>query len=497
MSNNQKNPKSNIISNHNAMFNSNVDGSSSSDKHVDTTARSSTPLREGQGAASLRSSQTDVEETREGEEPNDPSSRRDSVLGGSGTPRVTPQGKTSRLAPRKTPGAEGLCTSSTANNGIDPDTPPTQDVQKVTLKGVDYTLVTKVNASKDDKNTCNSIVQAEFYLLPSDFEGDVPRKTKRAGFLYAHIVNKKVMKFNDRRPAWIPELLAIVKQKDRPLEHPYEGGRLTELQATLKHIHDRTGVPRPDYDAHRNALTKDKVHLVTSFACEREHWGTGLAQRAMEGYERAMLQLPQAAGLQTMILSPAPLSDVLAATINPHPGREIEDRLVKSYEKSGYEVWSRQPSNVPSGFIIMGKTLGLVVEDESDDDEPIMKRFKARAALTSTPQRSAVIHGGRSPVPMRPTTSPRPSAAPSAPAAALPSVANPLDPRPASARSSATLPDHGGRKSVLPYHARTILAEDATSYLTALEPMTWVQKHRVSEGVIARWEARKRELGAR
>jgi hypothetical protein len=130
----------------------------------------------------------------------------------------------------------------------------------------------------------------------------------------------------------------------------------------MKHIYgSKTGMPRELYTANQIALTTDKIHVILEFQCDKAYWGIGLAQIAMASYERAMLKLPQAADLQTSILSPAPLVDVLATVDHPHSTQEIEQRLVNSYAKSGYVVWSAPLKPIDAGFIVMGKALGTPI----------------------------------------------------------------------------------------------------------------------------------------
>ncbi|KJX95812.1 hypothetical protein TI39_contig1021g00008 [Zymoseptoria brevis] len=183
------------------------------------------------------------------------------------TSRV-PHGKISRLAPRAIPGGETLSTTLPVEANI---LASAQDSQKIVLNETQCTLITKVESRLDSRYDCNTIVLAYFFLLPYDHQGEVPDDAEAVGSLGANIVDKKMQREQDSLPFYIPELLAIPKRVDRPLSHPHEKSRLSELQTTLKHILEKTGEPRQEYTAHHAALTTDKIHLVVEFSCAREY----------------------------------------------------------------------------------------------------------------------------------------------------------------------------------------------------------------------------------
>ncbi|SMQ52504.1 unnamed protein product [Zymoseptoria tritici ST99CH_1A5] len=354
-------------------------------------------------------------------------------------------GKIPRLAPRKAPGPDTLLKTLPK---VENDANSAEDSQPFLFHNRQYKVVTKVESFDHPKFKCNTIVMAEFFLVPSDFEGDIPLGTKNAG-----------------RPLFVSELLAVEKQIEYPLQHAQLGSRLTELQVTMKHIYaSKTGERRPPFAAHTAEFTADKLHIITEFECDRQYWGTGLAQIAMAGYERAMLKLPQAAGLQTMILSPAPLTDVLDKVQNPHPEHEIVKRLIKSYAKSKYEVWSMPPANLDAGIVIMGKTLAEDAEDAGPVQGPLPRyegRLITRGYLcrTSSDRKLAVYETG---IGRKGTTWKQSNF------------------QAAATQSSSHV-------------VRKIFAESSTRYMIAVHPPVWVRKTRVSQAVISGWEKQKRD----
>lgn len=144
----------------------------------------------------------------------------------------------------------------------------------------------------------------------------------------------------------------------RPLDHhtasePTHSG-LDELQLTLQNIYTKAGEVRPEFSDHLDDLLprislagpSDQLLYIPEFFLHQSFRGTGLAQSVLPNILSWITTLGIPSVLfpgGTVILSPAAfrttMEEVKGKKATDGDYLEVERKLVRSYEKSGFDVW--------------------------------------------------------------------------------------------------------------------------------------------------------------
>ncbi|GIZ49255.1 hypothetical protein CKM354_001228700 [Cercospora kikuchii] len=236
------------------------------------------------------------------------------------------------------------------------------------------TRVTNVNdnASSQYRLTLNARIAAhkaytscvEFFI-DVKLAADAPAKPSRrltsvsgedqprSGYLTATLVD-----ITPEASRWKAELLHP-GPNIRPLDHhtasePTHSG-LDELQLTLQNIYTKAGEVRPEFSDHLDDLlprislagpSNNQLLYIPEFFLHQPFRGTGLAQGVLQNILSWITTLGSPSVLfpgGTMILSPAAfrttMEEVKGKGATDEDYLETERKLVRSYEKSGFEVW--------------------------------------------------------------------------------------------------------------------------------------------------------------
>lgn len=225
------------------------------------------------------------------------------------------------------------------------------DIQKVDLNGSHGDFVTKLYANAEGK-PCITRIDVVFQCKSG-------RKSRLAGEATVFIVDRK-HRHRGSPKTWVDFLLQI-PEGYRPEEldlHEAEDDELSTLEKCLMWLYDARGRPRPGIAA----LNSDRIAFIDTFKLESAFTGgKGFAQVAMEGIFRAMAKLPGKLAFQgTYFLSPAPIDEAAQERgLNLGSCTVVEwhqavGKLIRSYERTGFEVWKEGDKRRGWTLTIMG-----------------------------------------------------------------------------------------------------------------------------------------------
>ncbi|CAK4032879.1 Hypothetical predicted protein [Lecanosticta acicola] len=201
------------------------------------------------------------------------------------------------------------------------------DIQNITYKGEPVKFCTAIHAS-NPSDSCSTTLSVTLGLaLESDrrLQNDL-----RVGCLEAYIIDRTYRyKVDSRLHACATE----------------EENGVTETKKCLRNVYNAKGEPRLD----AKDLDSDIINFVSYFEIFSDfRGGQGFAQTAMKGFFEAMKKLPAHFGRSNLlILSPAP---IVSATeekggdltkISNKEWQDILEKIIASYEKSGFKLWKR------------------------------------------------------------------------------------------------------------------------------------------------------------
>lgn len=181
-----------------------------------------------------------------------------------------------------------------------------------------------------------------------------------AGNLFASLVDRRLVD-DSGKLVWHQELLHP-GPRARPLVHYDEDlpqhAALSELQIAMQNIYEKnTGAPRKVFEKHSKQLSGDKIMFVEGFKVADHLRGTGFAQVAMKAFLSNLPKLDVDA-LKfdgTVVLSPGGYYETFEQKREQNGGKAkhtfayVSELLIKSYQKSGYEVYSKADNVVLKG----------------------------------------------------------------------------------------------------------------------------------------------------
>ncbi|KAF7191001.1 hypothetical protein HII31_07693 [Pseudocercospora fuligena] len=188
-----------------------------------------------------------------------------------------------------------------------------------------------------------------------------PRKVK-AGYIRAFTI--------DRSPTstWVKDLLEPLVKGHKPgqrtmVHHdPDSYPNVEEIHMMMQNIYHKDGTVREEFEAHAEELEKETLHFIGEFEVTPQHRGHGVAQKCLQTYISLLPTL--SGGVEydgSVTLSPAGFLNVRLAMMrkNQNVGSwsEVENKLVRSYIKSGFEVWCKSDPKFArqGGITIMGR----------------------------------------------------------------------------------------------------------------------------------------------
>lgn len=204
--------------------------------------------------------------------------------------------------------------------------------QKYTSKddGASGMLTTRLEVQWECTWECAVFIEARFSLK---MEGNA--RGTNIGHLYAYFVD------TSEKDLFASELLAT-SGDDKP-----------DIETSLQTIYTKKGNIRAAFKAHRANLTKGRLLYIDTLQLQEKYHGKGLAQLAMSSFHKLLPLLADPYAFSgTVVLCPAASADYKKE--NDKSDVDIERALIKSYTKSGYEVWLQGAEDVEGSVTVMG-----------------------------------------------------------------------------------------------------------------------------------------------
>lgn len=225
------------------------------------------------------------------------------------------------------------------------------DIQEINLNGSQGDFVTKLYANVEGK-PCITRIDVVFQYKHNG-------RSRLAGEATVFIVDRKY-RHRGSPKTWVDFLLQV-PDGYMPGEldlHEAEDDELTTLEKCLMWLYDSRGRPRPGFPA----LHSDRIAFIDTFRLENAFsGGKGFAQVAMEGLFRGMAKLPGKLAFQgTYFLSPAPIDEAAEErgldldTCTVVQWHRAVEKLIRSYERTGFEVWKEGDKRRGWTLTIMG-----------------------------------------------------------------------------------------------------------------------------------------------
>ena len=201
-------------------------------------------------------------------------------------------------------------------------------------------LTTRLEVQADCQHGCCAFVEARFAL---NMDADGKKRAKNVGHLYAYLVDRAAQDEAGGELLYLSELTSSTHE--------------SEVASVFREIFTKEGNVRATFEAHKERLTNDeKILFIDTLWLREEYHGKGLAQLAVSSLHSLLPQLTNGYAFQgTVLLSPAASADHKKK--NGKSEADVEAALIRSYEKSGYEVWKKGSEEVEGSITVMGKVI--------------------------------------------------------------------------------------------------------------------------------------------
>lgn len=208
-----------------------------------------------------------------------------------------------------------------------------------------YTLTTRLEVKKATTDDGTNINCALFYEARFSLKQEHKPRGKHVGHLYAYHVDKT--KQGDTGDVlWTSEILMVKKDK-------------TELQTIFQELFTANGNVKKHVRGYAKQLQHHTILFVDGFVIEPKYRGKRLAQLALNAFHRLLSAISKGYAYHgTIVLSPAANED--QRSDDSKSDAEVERGLIRSYEKSGYEVWLQGDEEKEGSITAMGR----VVDEE-------------------------------------------------------------------------------------------------------------------------------------
>lgn len=236
-----------------------------------------------------------------------------------------------------------------------------------------------------------------------------PRKVKE-GYIHAYTI--------DRSPnsTWIQDLLEPLvkgyKPGQRTMVHhdPDQHPGVEEIHMMMQNMyHQADGEVREEFEAHAEELSQEKLHFIGEFEVTPQHRGRGVAQKCLQTYISLLPTL--GGGVEydgSVTLSPAGFLNVRMQMMRNGKKpvgswSEVENKLIRSYMKSGFEVWCKSDPKFArqGGITIMGRQKWG--ENEEFNVDKTAEQTTSVAVTKSTPAEPLPLpRRAKTPVPVEP-----------------------------------------------------------------------------------------------
>ncbi|CZT18376.1 uncharacterized protein RCC_04220 [Ramularia collo-cygni] len=230
------------------------------------------------------------------------------------------------------------------------------------LESKEHILVAQLQVRFDPDHACVKRVHAFFELRT----GRQTYRPVNIGYLHAQTIDRLQTGYHQTgNTLFVTGMLnkrCTPKQEDRPMDHSTKK-EVDETEIVMQHIFHRDGTPRKEY-ARWSLGKSEKLHFIDAFQLKPAYRGCGLSKIAMHTYLQGIQKLEgRHKFLGPVILSPAALcQDKDFYAKNPsRPAKtlvEIEYALIASYERAGFQEWSKGDDRAGgSAITIMGLRL--------------------------------------------------------------------------------------------------------------------------------------------
>lgn len=199
------------------------------------------------------------------------------------------------------------------------------------------TLTTVIEV-QESAYRCGVFVEAKFSLKMED-----DKQARKIGHLYSYRINTKA-KDENGKSLFLSEVLTTA------------GDERLEVEKVMQTIFTKAGNVRAGFKAHRAELDGDSLMFIDTLQLNEKYHGKGLAQLALSSFHDLLPTLTDPYAFSgTILLSPAASGDYKKK--NGKSDVEIENALIRSYEKSDYEVWLKGKEDVEGSITVMGRTI--------------------------------------------------------------------------------------------------------------------------------------------
>lgn len=239
--------------------------------------------------------------------------------------------------------------------------------------GVCATLSVEIETYQEKKYSCLRSFAASIDL---QLQG---KSRQSLGWIYAYTLDKRILGA-DGQLVWLSELLQFSKRQKAPhREHASDHAVIDETQRMFQLLFNQQGAVRDDFKAYEHCLTGERLHYISHFVLEDNFIGQGLGPSAMQAYLQAIQSLSGGDDVHgTVFLSPGAIvenyeeqrkSKALAGSTH-YSYQQVQDILIRGYEKSGYELWFKAGDTKEGGDIaIMGLVLPSLQASRSAEED--------------------------------------------------------------------------------------------------------------------------------
>lgn len=229
----------------------------------------------------------------------------------------------------------------------------TQGTQAFSSDDAEYMLTTRLEVTKA-RSAGQVLKSAIWYEARFSLKEEGAGRGKNVGHLYAYMVDKTELD-EQNKPLWLSEILA--PHADR-----------SELQSVLQELYTAAGTVKKRLRSYSEELRQDRIIFIDGLVLDAKFRGKGLSKVVMEAFHHL---LPALAGpyayTGAVVLSPAAAEDQ-----EIKEGKtvvDVENGLIRSYERVGYKVWLKGDGHVADSVTVMGRFVEEHDGDEMEVDE--------------------------------------------------------------------------------------------------------------------------------
>lgn len=242
---------------------------------------------------------------------------------------TAPKAKKSKRSPPAT---------ATPDDEAETEEDPTLKVER----NADLVIVARFEVTGHDTYESVTEISADFFLRNGDGGAE-----KNIGSIITDVVTKS-FKDDQGVKEWIKELLT-----PKPGE-----AEIDEVSKVFRTLFDIKGAPQKSLTKYRRELSAGRNMFIHTFQINEPYRGLGIAQIAMQAFFQGIANLSDDNDYEgPIVLSPAAdadARDAMQAAGTWTDEASAEAGLIRSWGKSGFEVWLRGEADVEGSVTVMG-----------------------------------------------------------------------------------------------------------------------------------------------